>query len=169
MRTVSLSIDEVSAQIAGLLAAYPDLADDEDLRRDMLEGSTDIDAVLTRLVDEVEEIEALVAALAEVITTKRERKARLERKAEFWRALILKLMERADLAKFPLATATLSVRKTPARVVITDEVALPARFLRVRTVTELDKAALAEALKAGEDVPSAHLGNGGTSLTIRTK
>lgn len=44
---------------------------------------------------------------------------------------------------------------------------IPERFWHERTVTELDKEALREALEAGAEVPGARLGDRGTRLSIR--
>lgn len=52
-------------------------------------------------------------------------------------------------------------------VVITDEAALPAEFVRVERTP--DKTAIANALRAAQDVPGAELGNAAPQLTIRTK
>ena len=44
--TTLLEAHTVTAEIERLLAEFPELADDEDLRRDMIEGQTDAFAIL---------------------------------------------------------------------------------------------------------------------------
>ena len=97
-------------EIANLLVAYPELADDEVLRHDMLEGSTDLFDGLSRLVRQIGETEALAAGNADYVMALKARNARLERRTEAFRRLIFKLMEAASLRKAELASATLSIR-----------------------------------------------------------
>ena len=52
----------LEAELASLLAAYPELADDEDLRRDTIEGETDAFAVLGRLVTAAQDAKFTAAA-----------------------------------------------------------------------------------------------------------
>jgi hypothetical protein len=61
---------------------------------------------------------------------------------------------------------TASVRAGFASVIVTDEGAIPAEYMR-QPPPQPDKAAIAKALKAGEQIPGAVLRNGEPSLTIR--
>lgn len=95
-----------------------------------------------------------------------ERRDRYGRQQEAARDGIFRIMQAAELTKLELPEATLSVRPGAVRVVITDEADLPDSFVRVKR--EADKAAIKDALKAGQFVPGAALSNGGPTLHVRT-
>lgn len=60
----------------------------------------------------------------------------------------------------------LSLRKGAPRVEVDDAAAIPARWL-VPQEPKVDKVGLRDALKAGEDVPGAHLEQGAPSVIVR--
>lgn len=99
-----------------------------------------------------------------------ERIAGIRKAAENRKARILdylkRCMEAAEIARLPLGTVTASIQSNPPRVVIDDEYKLPLFFVEEVTTTKIDKRLIAEALKAGEVVPGAHLEQG-TSLRIK--
>lgn len=153
--------------IRDFIDANPELADDDQLRADMLEGELEIDRVLARLVRSEREAAAMAGACetqAQELTIRRDRFA-LRGKA--YRAAMLNVMDAADLRKFELPQATLSVRGGQPSVVLTDEGAIPGDFIRVKK--EPDRKAIKEALIAGLRVAGAALSNGAPSLTIRSK
>src|SRR3989304_4693464 len=115
----------IRQQISNLLTSYPELAEDEQLRADMIEGETDAQAFLTKIVRKIEDAEALCEGTAARIKELSERKARFERRQEALRDLAHKIMSAADLRKIELAIATLSIRTVPPKVIIIDEAALP--------------------------------------------
>ena len=61
---------------------------------------------------------------------------------------------------------TASIRAGSASVIVTDESAIPAEYMR-QPPPQPDKAALARALKNGASIPGAVLRNGEPGLTIR--
>ena len=155
--------------ISDLIAVYPELAEDETLRNDMLEGSTDIDGILTFLVKERIALNAMSDGISVAIDNMKERAQRFERKAEAYEAMVTRVMEAADLTKKILPIATLSMVKTPAKVTVTDEAQLPAAFWRI-PAPQVDKAAVNTAIKAGLDVPGVSVdSNTPMRLSIRTK
>ncbi len=100
--------------------------------------------------------------------------ARLQRKkkvAENLRqrltAYIKACMEQADVQKIESPTLTLRIQKNPPSVEILAEEQLPARFIRIKQVTEIDRTGMLAALKNGEDVPGARLVTERTHLRIR--
>lgn len=149
-------------------AAIGDEANDPQLLLDMVEGETDLFECLTVLVEEVQEDAMLLAGLREQIEALGTRKARMERTIETKRNLMLMAMEKVNLPSVKLAAATLTVSTTPAQAVIKDESLIPSRFWEAKDPT-LDKAELASALRAGEQIPGAELSNGGVKLTLRVK
>ena len=164
---IRLDHQQIQQQITGLLLAYPEMADDEVLRMDMISGETGAFEFLDILVRHIEDSKALEEGTALRIKELSERKSRFERRQEALRSLAFKIMQTGDIKKAELPIATLSVRNGTAKVVIHDEAVLPADC--VRTTIAPDKAAIKEKLSAGHDVPGAYLSNGEPSLTIRVK
>lgn len=158
-------VANVLADIDALLAAYPELAEDEELRRDMLEGSTAAYDVLTRLVNIEREANSMADAIAARVRDLQARKARAEKRKDMTRTLMLRVMKAAGIKKAPLVEATVSVGKGRDSVEIVDADALPDELVRVERVP--DKKAILEKLAANENVPGAALKVGGETLTVR--
>lgn len=157
----------VARHVEALFTAFPDLADDEALRADMVEGETDLHRVVSRALDHRIEARTMVKAMAERKSDLAERSARWQRREEAMDVLIKGLMDVAGLEKLILPEATISIGKARASVEITNEAELPQGF--VKLIRQPDKTAIGDALKAGQDVPGATLAYGDESLTVRTK
>ena len=167
MSNLRLDRDAVAREIEALLAAVPELNEDEDLRHDMLEGETGLHELVSRALDARADALGMADAIKKRMTDLRERKARYDRRTQALGELIQSLMEIANIRKLELPEATVSVRRAPDKIVIVDEAAVPPGFFRIRR--ELDKAALKKALAAGEEVPGATLSNGGETISVRVK
>jgi len=163
---MNLEAAHLQQQITSLLLDYPDLADDEVLRADMIEGSTELVDFLRRLERDRQETSAHATALDENIKSLKLRKYRMERREEAMRALALKLLFVADQNKLTLPEATYSVRTIPPSVLITDEDALP--DCACTFVRKPNKTVIKEMLEVAP-VPGATMSNGGKTLSIRTK
>lgn len=165
MRINQFTLNDLEQHIKALIAEFPNLQDDEDLRRDMLEGETNLNAVMSRLLDLSMEAKAMAEAVTSMIEKKVDRRDRLKKRAEFYRALMHRLLEAADIKSIDLPAGKVSVSNLPPSVVVNDPDALPDLYIRVKR--EPDKAALKEALKRGETIPGASLSNGGTTIQVR--
>lgn len=137
-----------------LLALLPDA--DEKLRHDSLEGETRFFAVLDDLAE-------LALADNKLVELARERIKRLEERAESHRNIIRQMLEIAALPKVerPLFTASVSYPRKP---IVTDATELPDAFIRHAP----DMVAIGKALRAGNELPGAVLGNPEARLTLRT-
>ena len=62
-----LAAEDVAREINALLAEYPQLADDEELFRDTLEGNTRFNEIMDRLLSEMRDNETLAEATAQRI------------------------------------------------------------------------------------------------------
>lgn len=160
-----LDATRVTIEIERLLAEYPELAEDEALRADMIEGSTDAFAVLGMIVATMRDADTMRKAIAERADAMWSRAARYERREKAMRALAQRIMEAADLRKVELPEATLSIRAVAPSLIITDEASLPDWAWRVKR--EPDKAAIKERMKVGDFVPGVEMSNGGTTLSVR--
>lgn len=163
--TNTWDITYLEAQLADLFAAYPELAEDNELRSDMLEGETDYHAVLARLVAQEREADSLAKGTAERIRDIQGRKARYERKKEACRVLLMRLLKAAGLPKVTLPEATVSIGKGRDSVDVFDEAALPDEFVRIERVP--DKKHIFEIVKGCGEIPGARLKYGEETLTVR--
>src|SRR5258706_1709556 len=82
-------VNQLRIWIEALIADFPDLADDELLRADMLDGSTDIREVLTALFNSVDDNKSMIAAVTYRMQELSARRARFARRVEFLRGLML--------------------------------------------------------------------------------
>lgn len=165
--TARIDAGAVAAQVANLLSAYPELAEDETLLLDMIEAETDLFTVASKLVRARQERRAAMAGLSDYMSDLAERKARLGRGCDGITSLIKGLMNIAGVQKLVLPEATVSITNARESVVITDEEAVPSQLCKI--IRQPDKDAIGKALKAGETIPGAALKFGEAGLTIRTK
>jgi hypothetical protein len=159
--------NSVRQQIYNLLAQHPELAEDEILLSDMIEGETQAFDFLSAVVRKIGEAQALAGGLDQYISELSERKKRIGRREEGLRKLAFDVMQAAGLPKAELPEATISVRAGRPKVIITDDASLPDRCFRIKK--EVDKKQIEELLKSGREVPGAALSNAEPVLTIRIK
>jgi Siphovirus Gp157. len=167
MTWLHVDIADFKAHVAELLAAYPELTEDEQLREDMIVGETEIESIVKRLVKIRTEASAMAAAVKQIKQDNAERQARFERKADGASALLKSLLLAADLDKVTLPEATVSVTKPRTKCVIDDVNKLPQGFY----VTERKPktAEIKAALEAGEQIPGARLELVEEGLMVRTR
>lgn len=159
----------IAQQISQLFLQYPQLAEDEILRSDTIEGETDAFEFLASIICMIEDAKALADGTGNRIDDLQARKGRFEHRIEALRSLAFKIMQAAELKKAELPCATLSVRAGTPKVIITEEGHLPESCVKVTVTRVPDKTAIKDALLQGENVPGACLSNAEPSLTIRVK
>lgn len=153
-------------QREALLAEFPDI--DETTLADTLEGNSMLPEIIAGLVRAAREDDATVAALKSMIGDMQERKGRMERRAEKRRDMAFHLMDAAGIGKLEQPDFSASLRRNPAKVIITDEATIPDKFCRVSRLPNIND--IREALKNNVVIPGATLSNGsGYSLSIRVK
>jgi hypothetical protein len=112
-----------------------------------------------------------IAGVESMIETEIARLQRKKRVAENLRtrllAYIKDCMEQADVQKIESPTITLRIQKNPPSVEILAEDQIPAKFTRIKQITEIDKTGMLAALKTGEEVPGARLVTEKTHLRIK--
>lgn len=161
---IRFDIAQVASAIEALRVSYPEIAEDDILRADMIEGETDLYAVLAKLVDLANDAGAMAEAIKIRKADLDARKARYDRQEEGLRSLIQNLMEKADLSKVALPEATLSLSFRKPAPIVTDEAALPDEFCKFKRSPDMAKIKEAATLPAG-----CVMSNGKTVLTVRTK
>lgn len=155
------------ATLDALKIALGDHIDESDPEQILaLMEETELLEAAQALVDSIDEDEALLIGLTARIDDLRRRKERIKGSIEGRKKLLLKAMSRTNQNRLKLATATVFKRAVKPGVEIVAELLLPSTFLRHPPPVP-DKNAIGSALRAGEDVPGARLGEATTSLTIR--
>ena len=157
-------VDMLKRTIELLLERYPELKEDEELKADMLEGSTDFRETMEKLLRRTQDNIYLSKACQEAERDINDRRKRFDKRVEFGRELMKRLLEAANVRKMEFPTATISLMNTAPQVVILNEYEIPDDFMRIKK--EPNKVLLKEMLEK-MDVPGVMLSNGGTSLVIR--
>lgn len=155
-----------TAAANALRQALVAITDDPDALRDTIEGETSLHGAIASVMGTIQEDETHVLGLAAMIEKLRGRKERIEARVDRKRTAIEQAMSIGELRKLELPDATLFLREVPPQVQITDESKVPAQFWKAAD-PKLDKAALKAALKEGQQITGATLGNGGVALSIR--
>ena len=152
------------------LAALTETAD-EDLAvalRDTMEGiegefqeKGKAIAMITLNIDgDLEAIQSQIDRLTE-------RKRVINNRKESLKEYLRSNMDAAGITKITHPLFTITCGKGKPIVVIDDEKAIPDDFVNVKVTSAPDKAAIAKALKDGQEVPGAHSEIGKSSISIK--
>lgn len=156
-----LTIDQAAAIAAHIRDEY---GDDEDLVIGMVEGETDVDAILDALIEANARDAAHIAAQKEWEGEIAARRKRMEVRTKARRDGMLAVLEAVGVTKWERPLATLSVRAVSPKRVVQDADALPDEFCKFTRKPDM------AAIKDADDMPpGVTMDNGGASLTVRTK
>jgi Siphovirus Gp157 len=145
---------------------FPDV--DQDALRETVAGLTNLSEMLASLLRSHLDDIAILAALRTRILDMQERFARIEYRADKKRTLVASVMERAGIKKLTEPDFTASLREVPPGLIVIEEAKIPEAFWKPQP-PKLDRKALLAALKVGEVVAGAALGNGSSTLAVRTR
>lgn len=126
---------------------------------DTLEGlSGELEVKAQNVAMFVRNLETTAAAIRQHELAQAERRKAIENRVASLRAYLSRCMEATGIQKIEAPGVRLSFRKSTA-VVIDGEDLLPAEFMRQPETPPPapDKKAIADAIKAGRDVPGAHI------------
>jgi hypothetical protein len=157
-----MKLYELTAQYRSLEA----LESSEDLPpeviRDTLEGlQGQLQEKATNVALFIRNLESTADAIDEAAATMQARGTRLRARAQSLQQYLLFNMQAAGITKVESPYFTLAVKKNPPTVVIDSENLIPEQYMRTPDPPpppkpSPDKAAIAKAIKAGEEVPGAH-------------
>ncbi|QNQ62486.1 siphovirus Gp157 family protein [Brucella sp. 6810] len=164
-RYLKADLASIEAQISELVSDNPELADDEELRVDMIDGETSAIEFLHRVYRRMRKAEALAEGAKSEKDDAAERQKRFEKQADGYKALSLAILNAADVEKLVTPFATYSVLSPRTKAEVTDLDAIPQGFYRIEKKPDLK--AIKSALEAGEKIPGAELSLGVHSLMIR--
>jgi hypothetical protein len=154
-----------ASRVAAQLIAFGIDESDPDFV-ELMASETDVLERLRRILRAARHTEAQSKALGEMQAEMRERKTRLDKKADSLRSVVLQALGELGLKKLEAPDFSASVGAPKPRIVITDEAALPDDVcIFSRTPS---KTAIREALAEGP-VVGAELSNGEPSLTVRVR
>lgn len=141
--------------------------DEAALMEALREDGADVEGLLVRLLRAMGEAKANAEAVDQRMAALVARGRRFERQAENYRAASYAILDALGLTKWRHAEFSVSVSPGRPGVIVTDEAALPDRFVRV--TRSPDKAAIKAALEQGEVIEGAELSNGLPQMRILTK
>ena len=109
----------------------------DDLLDISIESETDFKEVLVSFLDAEANATALAAAIDDRIANLRERKERIEKRAEYLRSLIQVGVEMAGSDKVETPVATVGLTRSPPKAIITEEADVPAQYLETTASARL--------------------------------
>jgi hypothetical protein len=154
------------------LVAAQHLADldlDEQTIADTLEGLAGaVEVKATNVAMFVRNLESAADQIKQAETAMMQRRKAIENRAERVKAYLKAQMERTGITKVDSAYLSIAIKNNPPAVCIDAESQIPAQFMRTPPPPAQvpDKKAIAEAIKAGQEVAGAHLERG-TRLDIK--
>lgn len=165
--TISAAVAAAQSALHRLEAAGDIEADEAAALAVLEQDAPEIDDVLARLLRTMDEAKANEKAAEARIDALLLRRDRYRRQSEEYRRTVFAILEALGVRKWRNAEFSVSVADGRPSVVITDADALPSQF--VRTKVEPDKAALKDALEAGEVIDGAMLSNSLPTLRVSTR
>ena len=163
-----MNLDQLRFDIQNLLLQYPELAEDDVLREDTLDGVTDFREALSGIVRRIDNAMMLKSALNVRIDELKQRRERFDLRIDRLRELTLSVLQSANLKKLELPEVTLSQRAGLPQIVGEPDVdQLPDDLVRIRR--EANRTAIREALLAHRELPGLSLSNAPPSLVVKMK
>lgn len=151
-----------------LLEEDPDIASDERLFADMLDGeSGDAMQIIHHMVRAALHASSMATAAKIRSQDMQERSRRYASREDTLRGAVMAAMEALSLRRLEEPDFTVGVSAGTPSVQITDVDALPDAFVTIER--KPDKSTIGAALKAGQEVAGATLSNATPRLTIRSK
>jgi Siphovirus Gp157 len=120
------------------------------LLRDMVEGETDLDGAIDKVLEQMALDIANVQGLEKFESTMAARRKRLCDRVETMRTMILNAANIVEVKRFARPLATITVKDVPPKLHIVDEAEIPSQFYQ-RPEPVLSKAELTAALKSRRD------------------
>lgn len=160
-------IEKVRSEIIALIAANPELAEDEILREDMLDGCTDLDELKERLGFQMIVIKGQRVATQFYIDHYEKKDAAYERGEEALKAIAGRLQDAAGLPRLKTVSGTFYTTTQNPKPVVLNEDALPEECFSVERWPSMTK--IKEWIKAnnGQLPAGVAMSNGGRSIAFR--
>lgn len=154
---------EIAAEYRDAATKLAELDLDAQTIADTLEGlSGDLETKAQNVAFFVRNLEATAAAIKQAEADMAARRKAMENRADGLKRYIFESMTVAGIEKIECPHFRLAIKNNPAAVDVFEPGLVPASFMRTPEPPPpaLDKTAIKEALKAGQDVPGARLTSG---------
>lgn len=154
---------EIAAEYRDAATKLAELDLDAQTVADTLEGlSGDLETKAQNVAFFVRNLEATAAAIKQAEADMAARRKAMENRADGLKRYIFESMTVAGIEKIECPHFRLAIKNNPAAVDVFEPGLVPASFMRTPEPPPpaLDKTAIKEALKAGQDVPGARLTSG---------
>lgn len=160
---------QLRQDIANLYLQFPELKDDDEiLRVDTLEGATNLKELATVIVHAIADARALYDGTRLRADELKSRQERFKMHGEFLRAMLMKILQGANVRKLELPEATVSVKAgVPQIIGEPDPAKLPDEFVRI--AREPDRIKIRTALANGFEIDGLTLSNGEPSLAVHVR
>jgi hypothetical protein len=120
------------------------------LLRDTVEGETDLDGAIDKILEQMALDVANIQGLEKFESTMAARRKRLGDRVETMRSMLLNAMDILEQGRIERPIALLSMKNLPPKLLITDEAAIPTAFFK-QPDPVLSKSALTAELKNRRD------------------
>lgn len=161
-------VNALRLEIERWLRDWPELAEDIQLRADMLDAQTPLADVLADLIRMSESARMLRDGSKEQLARLKARTERIDHRIEFARAMMRAILDTAGLRKFELAEGTIFLRQNqPQLIGDPDPNVLPDELVKIER--KPDKVKIKEALARGLVVPGYQLSNSEPSVVVAIK
>jgi hypothetical protein len=160
---------QLQQDIANLYLQFPELKDDDEmLRVDTLEGATNLKELATVILRGIADARALLDGTKERADELKARQDRFKMRGEFLRAMLMKILQHADVRKLELPEATVSLRHGAPQIIgEPDPDKLPDEFVKVKR--EADRVKIRTALVNGFEIEGLSLSNGEPTLAVNVR
>ena len=95
------------------------------------------------------------------------KKKQIQNKVSWIKDYLISNMERCEIDKIESPLFTISLRKPTKVAVVTNEEALPIKYLKSKLTVAVDRRTLLTDLKAGEEIEGAEIGDSKRSLMVK--
>lgn len=157
---------EIERQATAAAALVRELAgDDAELAHDIAEGETGLFEACEVALDEMDHCDVQIEGLGKLIENMQRRLNRFKSRKQTLVGVLDQAFQMAEVSSHQFSRATISTKRVPAKLVVTDESAIPAEFWEPQP-PKLNRKAVTDAAKNGP-VEGVHMSNGGTTIQIR--
>lgn len=161
----------MSEKLYELADKYKELSEREDLDPEVLQDT--LDSINDALEDKADNIAAWIDDLTNAAKRKKAKADEWKnsakedlKKANSLKQYLIQELTHAGKKKMETDRFLLSTRNNAPSTIIEDETLIPDVFKTTKVTETVDKTAIKEAIKLGEDVPGAHL-QSSQSITIK--
>lgn len=159
----ALTLYQIAAEHRQMVDALMDTQDDMQVIADTIEAeSYPLEVKAQNVAYAVKTLEANAAAIKEAEKQMAERRKAMENRAARIREYLQTCMEVANVSKIECPHFAMSIKNNPPSVEVYESNLVPIDFMRFPEPPPAvpDKKAIMEAIKAGQEVPGAHIVQG---------